>query len=141
MANSLIRHSLWMISLCLFATALTARAQEAAAEPKFVFDTGNPPWRGERIELPPGFAPDLGWKGVEQIRFAPGMFTEGEDDFFSYVLVFLLSNEAKTDKPTLEQEQRQGRALLWDKQIDRSFQPHAQSAQLAQKPYVYQNEH
>ena len=104
MANSLIRRPLWMVSLCVFATLLTARSQESAAEPTFVFDTGNPPWRGERIELPPGFAPDLGWKGVEQIRFAPGMFTAGEEDFFSYVLVFLLSKEAKTDKPTLERE-------------------------------------
>lgn len=47
-------------------------------------------------------------------------------------------NQLKADHPNLEQEQRQGRALLWDKQIDRSFQAAAESAKVAQKPYVYQ---
>ena len=47
-------------------------------------------------------------------------------------------NKLKADRPNLEQEQRQGRALLWDKQIDRSFQAAAESAKVAQKPYVYQ---
>ncbi|MDO9481692.1 MAG: DUF3460 family protein [Hydrogenophaga sp.] len=47
-------------------------------------------------------------------------------------------NKLKVDHPTLEQEQRQGRSLLWDKQIDRSFQAAAESAKVAQQPYVYQ---
>lgn len=44
----------------------------------------------------------------------------------------------KAAKPELEAEQRQGRALLWDKQVDRDQQAQAQAAQVAQKPYVYQ---
>jgi hypothetical protein len=44
----------------------------------------------------------------------------------------------KAAKPTLEQEQRQGRALLWDKRIDRQWQAEAQAANVPQKPYVYQ---
>ena len=46
--------------------------------------------------------------------------------------------ELKAKKPTLEAEQRAGRALLWDKQIDRDFQAQALAAQVPQKPYVYQ---
>lgn len=46
----------------------------------------------------------------------------------------------KAQRPTLEQEQRQGRALLWDRSIDRQFQAEAQEARVAQKPYVYQTE-
>lgn len=46
--------------------------------------------------------------------------------------------QLKAAKPSLEQEQRQGRALLWDKQIDRDFQSRAAQARVAQKPYVYQ---
>lgn len=61
--------------------------------------------------------------------FARPHYTSDATDFIA---------KLKADKPTLEQEQRQGRALLWDKQIDRSFQADAQSAQVAQKPYVYQ---
>ncbi len=97
-------HSLWLLPALLFVTALPASAQGPAKEPKFVFDTGIPPWKGERIELPPGFARDLGWNGVEQIRFAPGMFDPDAPDFFSYVLVFLLSAEANTSEEKLEDE-------------------------------------
>ncbi len=46
----------------------------------------------------------------------------------------------KAAKPSLEAEQRQGRALLWDKQIDLQQQNQAKQAQVAQKPYVYQTE-
>lgn len=47
-------------------------------------------------------------------------------------------DQLKAQHPELEAEQRRGRALLWDKQIDRSFQAGAESARVAQKPYVYQ---
>jgi hypothetical protein len=40
----------------------------------------------------------------------------------------------------LEARQRQGRALLWDKQIDRDFAAAAKSASVPQKPYVYGTE-
>jgi hypothetical protein len=47
--------------------------------------------------------------------------------------------ELKAKKPTLEAEQRAGRALLWDKNLDRSQQAEWQDAKVAQQPYVYQN--
>ena len=43
----------------------------------------------------------------------------------------------KAQKPTLEAEQRAGRALLWDKQIDRDAQAGFAEAKVAQSPYVY----
>ena len=48
-----------------------------------------------------------------------------------------VSAERKAKKPTLEAEQRAGRALLWDKQIDRSAQADFDDAKVAQSPYVY----
>jgi hypothetical protein len=45
--------------------------------------------------------------------------------------------ELKTNKPTLEAEQRAGRALLWDKQIDRSAQAEYADARVPQSQYVY----
>ncbi len=44
----------------------------------------------------------------------------------------------KAKKPTLEAEQRAGRALLWDRAIDRSDQADWQDARVRQQPYVYQ---
>jgi Protein of unknown function (DUF3460) len=44
----------------------------------------------------------------------------------------------KARKPSLEDEQRQGRALLWDKRIDRSAEADYRDAKVPQQPYVYQ---
>ena len=46
----------------------------------------------------------------------------------------------KIKKPTLEAEQRAGRALLWDKNVDRTLQAEYQEGAIAQQPYVYQTE-
>ena len=46
--------------------------------------------------------------------------------------------QMKAQKPQLEKEQRAGRALLWDKPVDRDAQQEFKAAQVAQKPYVYQ---
>jgi len=46
--------------------------------------------------------------------------------------------ELKARKPTLEDEQRQGRALLWDRAVDREAQAEYREARVAQQPYVYQ---
>ncbi len=43
----------------------------------------------------------------------------------------------KAKKPTLEAEQRQGRALLWDKKLDAAEQADYLDASVAQQPYVY----
>jgi hypothetical protein len=94
--------SLARFFLCLI--LLAAITPHASAEPEFVFETGTPEWKGERLDLPPGFAPDLGWTGVEHIRFAPGMFKAGEPDFFSYVLVFLLEPGSDVSESALKRE-------------------------------------
>ena len=46
--------------------------------------------------------------------------------------------EMKAKKPTLEAEQRAGRALLWDRTLDRSSQTDWQDASVPQQGYVYQ---
>jgi Protein of unknown function (DUF3460) len=47
--------------------------------------------------------------------------------------------QLKTAKPSLEGEQRAGRALLWDKNLDRDALRDYQDANVPQKPYVYSN--
>jgi len=44
----------------------------------------------------------------------------------------------KQERPALDAEQRQGRALLWDKEpIDLDERARANASRVAQKPYVY----
>jgi hypothetical protein len=61
-------------------------------------------WAKESIALPPAFAPEMKWKGTEELRFAPGMFKADAPDFFSYALLFLLPDDAEIDAKTMEQE-------------------------------------
>ena len=49
--------------------------------------------------------------------------------------------QLKAAKPTLEAEQRAGRALLWDRAIDRTAQADWSEARVPQQPYVYQTGH
>lgn len=67
------------------------------AEEAFTFKGGAEKWGGERISLPTGFAPDMQVKGIEEIRFAPGMFNPDADDFFSYVFVFACPEDTWTE--------------------------------------------
>jgi Protein of unknown function (DUF3460) len=47
----------------------------------------------------------------------------------------------KAKKPTLEAEQQAGRALLWDRTIDRQAQSEHEASRVPQQPYVYQTGH
>lgn len=57
-------------------------------------------------------------------------------DYQSDITLFI--DQLKAAKPTLEAEQREGRALLWDKNIDRTAQADYLDGQVAQPAYVYQ---
>jgi hypothetical protein len=46
--------------------------------------------------------------------------------------------EMKAKRPTLEAEQRAGRARLWDRAQDRDALADWSDAKVAQQPYVYQ---
>jgi len=48
--------------------------------------------------------------------------------------------QLKAKQPELAAQQRQGRALLWDKQVDREAQAEFKAGRVAQKPYVYQTQ-
>ena len=47
-------------------------------------------------------------------------------------------NQLKASRPELDTQQQVGRALLWDKQVDRNIWGEYREGQVAQKPYVYQ---
>jgi hypothetical protein len=84
----------------LLATAAAARPEN---EPPYQVPTPNG-WARETIPLPPAFAPDMTWKGTEELRFAPGMFKANAPDFFSYALLFWLPDDQKIDPRTMEKE-------------------------------------
>ena len=59
-------------------------------------------------------------------------------DYNSEVTDFI--SHLKAEKPDLEAQQRAGRAIWWDKHVDRDAQGEWRQARVRQKAYVYQNE-
>ncbi|MBS0444810.1 MAG: DUF3460 family protein [Proteobacteria bacterium] len=47
-------------------------------------------------------------------------------------------SDLKARRPTLEEEQQRGRALLWDRRIDRDAEAEYKDARVPQQAYVYQ---
>jgi hypothetical protein len=102
-----------LASALLFLTGASVSLAQVKAEdapkttdPKpetFHWET-DPGWFGERIKLPPGFSPTMDWKGIEEIRFAPGMFKPDQPDFFSYALVFSLAADADVSPAGLRKQ-------------------------------------
>ncbi len=56
-------------------------------------------------------------------------------DYTSEATQFI--DQLKANKPTLEAEQRAGRALLWDKNLNREAQADYDDARIPQPAYVY----
>jgi hypothetical protein len=56
-------------------------------------------WGHETIPFPLGFAPDLGYEGVEELRFAPGMFKPDQEGYWSYAFVWWLDGRPALDAP------------------------------------------
>jgi hypothetical protein len=59
-------------------------------------------------------------------------------DYTSEITQFI--EKMKEQKPDLEAQQRAGRALLWDKNVDRSAWGEYREGEVAQQPYVYQTD-
>ncbi|MFC7514457.1 DUF3460 family protein [Herbaspirillum sp. GCM10030257] len=61
-------------------------------------------------------------------------FSQYESDFTKFL------KELKQKDPELEQKQRAGRAIFWDKApIDLDASKRAEESRIKQQPYVYQN--
>jgi hypothetical protein len=59
-------------------------------------------------------------------------------DYKSDITLFI--DDLKSKRPDLEAQQRAGRAIWWDKQVNREAWEEFRAAQVAQKPYVYQTD-
>ena len=70
-----------LISNALFAQNQTAQLLKQPAN-----------WQFERFALPPEFAPNIPYKGVEELRFSPGMFVKDSSNYFTYAFVAELDN-------------------------------------------------
>ncbi len=60
-------------------------------------------WTIERFLIPIGFAPQIPYKGVEDIRFAPGWAKVKSDEYWSYAFLWYLDGTPKTGAAIIAQ--------------------------------------
>jgi hypothetical protein len=61
-------------------------------------------WKSETIPFPLEFAPSLAHRGVEELRFAPGMFDAAAPGYWSYAFVWWLEDPELQDAASLGAE-------------------------------------
>ncbi len=59
-------------------------------------------WTFERFLVPPSFASTIQYKGVEDIRFAPGWSKIESNEYWSYAFLWFLDDAKEFDSKTLE---------------------------------------
>jgi len=59
-------------------------------------------WTIERFLIPISFAPQIPYKGVEDIRFTPGWSNVKSDDYWTYAFLWYLEGEIETDPKIIE---------------------------------------
>ena len=59
-------------------------------------------WGIERFLIPISFAPQIPYKGVEDIRFAPGWAKAKSDDYWSYAFLWWLEGEIKINAKMID---------------------------------------
>jgi hypothetical protein len=100
--------SLAIMMLCLFSVAIYGQEAEHG------FDGHNweapyslpvpKDWTIERFPIPIGFAPQIPYKGVEDIRFTPGWGKVKSDEYWSYAFLWYLEGEVKLDSKVIESD-------------------------------------
>jgi len=71
--------------LTLFCTMIVVGQKENYKNKLITFDNT---WRQEIIPMPIGFAPQIPLKGIEEVRFAKGWSTKGDDTFWTYAFLW-----------------------------------------------------
>ena len=72
-----------------------------AAQERQLLPTQPEGWPYERLDFPLGFAPSLEYEGFEELYFGPGMFEEGAESYWSYVLALRIEEEIHDDEAFL----------------------------------------
>lgn len=98
----LVLASLALVAGCASSPPPTTSTTSAPAEPASFEWPKADKWKGETIPFPLGFAPDLPYKGTEELRFAPGFFDASAPGYFSYAFVWWVEPGPELAAPLLE---------------------------------------
>jgi hypothetical protein len=96
--------------MLLFAVTISCTQKPARVEEEFNAELYRPTytlptpdgWNTERFGIPIDFAPAIPYKGVEDIRFAPGWSDPNANDYWSYAFLWYIEGKPETNSQTIE---------------------------------------
>lgn len=94
---------MFAVSLLMSGSLLVA-AEPNTKAPKTAELAAPEDWAGETIAIPPGFAPGMKLRGMEHVRFAPGMMKPASDSFFCYAFVLELEPQPALTEAVVKEE-------------------------------------
>jgi hypothetical protein len=93
-------------TLCLFSLIMYAQQPEFDGHKwKAPYHLPIPKdWGVERFLIPISFAPEIPYKGVEDIRFTPGWAKIKTDEYWTYAFLWYLDGSVKMDAETIARD-------------------------------------
>jgi hypothetical protein len=79
-----------IIAFLFFAVAATTHVRAQLPTYELPKPAG---WGSETFPLPPAFAPEISYNGIEDIRFSPGWAKSGSDQYWSYAFLWLVEGK------------------------------------------------
>jgi len=89
------------VALVVVAACGSSHTKPTPAEPPTTSWEIPAGWKSETIPFPLDFAPSLSHRGVEELRFPPGMFDPAAPGYWSYVFAWRLDDPAALDAAAL----------------------------------------
>ncbi len=91
---------LFRLGCVLFCFSAQCQSEETPLPYKL---TAPQDWRKELMTVPIDFAPQIPYKGIEDLRFAPGWGDATKEDYWSYCFLWYLDGEVKLNNEKLQQ--------------------------------------
>jgi hypothetical protein len=96
-----------ILAILLFSlSTLTSYGQELKTDSLYTLPAPAN-WGIERFPIPIGFAPQIPYKGLEDIRFSPGWAKASSDDYWTYAFLWYLDGDVKMDTKIIESNLQQ----------------------------------
>jgi len=86
------------VAACLLACSPARAPEQTAVSFTWPVPTG---WKKETIPFPLDFAPELPYRGVEELRFMPGFFDPSASGWWSYAFVWWIEGRPRLDTAVL----------------------------------------
>lgn len=95
----------WILWTYCWSSLMAAqeKAEEVAA-PATLFQEAPEDWRPEVIPFPLGFAPEIPYRGREELRFSPGMYDADSEMYFTYAFVWWLDESPELEPESLRED-------------------------------------